>query len=71
MSSLVNIFPEASAFVYGCLINVGYEQQDAKLFAFGEILSIGVDYLKYDNCGRTKPEWKPRYDRMRDALVKY
>lgn len=34
-------------------------------------LIIGVDYLKYDNCGRTKPEWQPRYDRMRDALMKY
>ena len=35
------------------------------------MLRVGVDYLKYDNCGRTKPEWQPRYDRMRDALMKY
>lgn len=27
--------------------------------------------MKYDNCGRGPPEWKPRYDRMRDALLKY
>jgi alpha-galactosidase len=36
-----------------------------------QMLRIGVDYLKYDNCGRTKPVWQPRYDRMRDALMKY
>lgn len=34
-------------------------------------LTGGVDYLKYDNCGRGLPVWKPRYDQMRDALLKY
>lgn len=32
---------------------------------------IDVDYLKYDNCGRGPPEWQPRFNRMRDALLKY
>src|SRR5205085_7607591 len=33
-------------------------------------LIIDVDYLKYDNCGRGREVWKPRYDAMRDALLK-
>lgn len=35
------------------------------------LLIEGVDYLKYDNCGRGEPIWQGRYDAMRDALLKY
>ena len=44
----------------------GFEDKDAELFT-----EWGVDYLKYDNCYRGLPEWQPRYNRMRDALLKY
>jgi alpha-galactosidase len=43
---------------------MGYTSQE-------EETNSGVDYLKYDNCARGPPEWKPRYDAMRDALLKY
>ena len=44
---------------------LGYEERDAQLFA-----SYGIDYLKYDNCNGP-PEWRNRYARMRDALLKF
>ena len=36
-------------------------------------IDTGVDYLKYDNCNYDydTPEWQLRYNRMRDALLKY
>ena len=34
-------------------------------------MEIDVDYLKYDNCARGPAEWQPRYNAMRDALLKY
>ncbi|MFC0108572.1 NPCBM/NEW2 domain-containing protein [Kibdelosporangium aridum] len=45
--------------------SLGYEQQDADLFA-----SYGVDYLKYDNCNNQGVDAKQRYIAMRDALAK-
>jgi alpha-galactosidase len=42
---------------------LGFEQQDADLFA-----SFGVDYLKYDNCNNQGVDAKLRYTTMRDAL---
>ncbi|MBP2324234.1 alpha-galactosidase [Kibdelosporangium banguiense] len=42
---------------------LGFEQQDANLFA-----SFGVDYLKYDNCNNQGVDAKLRYTTMRDAL---
>ena len=30
-----------------------------------------MDYLKYDNCARGPAEWQPRYNAMRNALLKY
>jgi alpha-galactosidase len=43
---------------------LGFEQQDANLFA-----SWGVDYLKYDNCNNQGVPAIERYTRMRDALA--
>jgi len=42
---------------------LGFEQQDATLFA-----SWGIDYLKYDNCNNQGLDAQLRYTRMRDAL---
>ncbi|HEU4425387.1 MAG TPA: NPCBM/NEW2 domain-containing protein [Pilimelia sp.] len=42
---------------------LGFEQQDANLFA-----SWGVDYLKYDNCNNQGVDAVQRYTKMRDAL---
>ncbi|SMD09528.1 NPCBM/NEW2 domain-containing protein [Kibdelosporangium aridum] len=42
---------------------LGFEQQDANLFA-----SWGVDYLKYDNCNNQGVDARLRYTTMRDAL---
>jgi alpha-galactosidase len=47
-----------------------YSRRMVPLFPSSVLIS-GVDYLKYDNCGRGPPEWQPRYDRMRDGLLKY
>jgi len=43
---------------------LGFEQQDANLFA-----SWGVDYLKYDNCNNQGVPAIERYTKMRDALA--
>jgi hypothetical protein len=32
-------------------------------------VDIGVDYLKYDNCGRAEPDGPIRFKHMRDALA--
>ncbi|WP_432066182.1 NPCBM/NEW2 domain-containing protein [Streptomyces sp. C10-9-1] len=42
---------------------LGYEQQDANLWA-----SWGVDYLKYDNCNSQGVDARTRYQAMGDAL---
>jgi alpha-galactosidase len=42
---------------------LGHERQDAALFA-----SLGVDYLKYDNCNNQKIDAKQRYAAMGEAL---
>ncbi|MHA4772984.1 NPCBM/NEW2 domain-containing protein [Streptomyces sp. MSC1_001] len=43
--------------------SLGYEQQDADLWA-----SWGVDYLKYDNCNKAGVDAQTRYKAMGDAL---
>jgi alpha-galactosidase len=42
---------------------LGHEQQDAALFA-----SLGVDYVKYDNCNNEKVDAQKRYSAMGKAL---
>jgi alpha-galactosidase len=44
--------------------SLGYEDIDAKVYA-----EWGVDYLKYDNCSSEGLPSKPRYEKMRDALL--
>ena len=44
--------------------SLGYETQDANLFA-----SWGVDYLKYDNCNNEGISAETRYTTMRNALA--
>ncbi|RAL47462.1 hypothetical protein DM860_011200 [Cuscuta australis] len=44
--------------------SLGFEEQDAKIFA-----SWGIDYLKYDNCNNDNEDVKDRYYKMKQALL--